>query len=151
MNTLRLRQNGCHFADNIFNCIFLNENLSIVIKISLKFVPKGPINNILSLVQIMACRQQGDKPLSEPMVVSLLMDICGIQPQWVKPLLLPYAYFVILTHFPVVLRIFVIKLGHHRFSQWLLASSTSSHYHNQWWHLINYTPMNRLQWKKYWN
>ena len=25
-NTLRLRPNGCHFADNIFKCIFFNEN-----------------------------------------------------------------------------------------------------------------------------
>ena len=38
------------FADNIFNCIFLNENVQIAIKISLMFVPKGPINNIPSLV-----------------------------------------------------------------------------------------------------
>ena len=36
--------------------------------ISLKFVPKGPINNIPALVQIMAWRQTGDKPLSEPMM-----------------------------------------------------------------------------------
>ena len=44
-----LRQNGHHFAD-IFKCIFLNENALIQIKISLKFVPKGPINNIPALV-----------------------------------------------------------------------------------------------------
>ena len=36
-------QNGCHFADNIFRCIFVNEKFCILIKISLKFVPKGPI------------------------------------------------------------------------------------------------------------
>ena len=53
VNTLRPRQNGHHFADDIFKCIFLNENVWILIKISLKFVPKGPINNIPSLVQIM--------------------------------------------------------------------------------------------------
>ena len=29
LNTLRLRQNGHHFADNTFKCIFLNENVSI--------------------------------------------------------------------------------------------------------------------------
>ena len=46
VNTLRPRQDGRHFADDIFKCIFLNENFLIVIKISLKFVPKGPINNI---------------------------------------------------------------------------------------------------------
>ena len=42
LNTLRPRQNGHHFADDIFKCIFLNENVLIAIKISLKFVPKGP-------------------------------------------------------------------------------------------------------------
>ena len=46
----------------------MNENVWILIKISLKFVPKGPINNIPALVQIMAWRQTGDKPLSEPMM-----------------------------------------------------------------------------------
>ena len=56
-NTLRPRQNGRHFTDDIFNCIFLNENVRISIKISLKFVPKGPINNIPALVQIMAWRR----------------------------------------------------------------------------------------------
>ena len=70
INTLRPRQNGRHFADNIFNCIFLNENAWISLKISLKFVPKVRINNIPSLVQIMAWRRSGDKPLSEPMMVS---------------------------------------------------------------------------------
>ena len=52
VNTLRPRQNGRHFADDIFKCIFLNENVWISNKISLKFVPKGPINNIPALVQI---------------------------------------------------------------------------------------------------
>ena len=67
-NSLRPRQNGCHFPDDIFKCIFLNEHVWISIKISLKFVPKGPINNIPALVQIMAWRRSGDKPLSEPMM-----------------------------------------------------------------------------------
>ena len=31
-------------ADNIFKCIFLNEKFCILIKISLKFIPKGPIS-----------------------------------------------------------------------------------------------------------
>ena len=81
-NTLRPRQNGRHFADDIFKCIFLNENVSIAIKISLKFVPKGPISNIPSLVQIMAWRRPGNKPLSEPMMARL--HICVTRPQWVK-------------------------------------------------------------------
>ena len=48
LNTLRPRQNGCHVTDNIFKCIFLNGNVWIPIEFSLKFVPKGPINNIPS-------------------------------------------------------------------------------------------------------
>ena len=42
--------NGRHFADDIFKCIFLKENVWIPIKISLKFAPQGPINNIPALV-----------------------------------------------------------------------------------------------------
>ena len=84
INTLRLRQNGRLFPDNIFKCIFLNENLWISTKIPLKFVPKGPVNNILALVQIMAWRRPGDKPFSEPMLVSLLRYICITRPQWVN-------------------------------------------------------------------
>ena len=80
---LRLRQNGCHFSEEIFQHIFVNENVWISIKISLKFVPKGQINNIQALVQIMAWCRPGDKPLSEPMMVSLLMHICVTWPQWV--------------------------------------------------------------------
>ena len=84
VNTLRPRQNGRHFADDIFKCILLNENVWIPNKISLKFVPKGPMNNIPSLVQIMAWRRPGDKPLSEPMMVSSLTHICVTRPQWVN-------------------------------------------------------------------
>ena len=83
-NTLRPRQNGRDFADDIFKCIFLSEVVWISIKISLKFVPKGPIDNIPALVQIMAWRRPGDKSLSELMVVSLLTHICVTRPQWVK-------------------------------------------------------------------
>ena len=83
-NTLRPRQHGHHFAYDSFKRIFLNENFGILIKISLKFVHKGPINNIPALVQIMAWRRPGDKPLSEPMVGSLLTHICVTRPQWVK-------------------------------------------------------------------
>ena len=51
------------------------------IKISLKFVPQGTINNIPTLVQIMAWRLPGDEPLSEPMMVSLPTHICVTRPQ----------------------------------------------------------------------
>ena len=57
-NTLRLRQNGCHFTD-IFKCILLNEKAWILLKISLKFVAKVQINNIPAWVQIMAWHWPG--------------------------------------------------------------------------------------------
>ena len=43
-------QNGLHCPDDNFICIFLTENFCILIKISLKFVPKGPIDNNQTLV-----------------------------------------------------------------------------------------------------
>ena len=71
---------------SIFQCIFLNENVWIFIKISLEFVPKGPINNIPALVQIMAWRRPGEKPSSKPMMVSLTMHIFVTWPRWVNSL-----------------------------------------------------------------
>ena len=62
------------FADDIFKCIFLNENFWISNKISLKYVPEGLIDNKPSLVLIMGCRRTG----------SLLMHTCNTWPQWVK-------------------------------------------------------------------
>ena len=84
INTLRPRQNGRHFPDDVYKCIFLNENVWISIKTSLKYLPKGPINNIPALVQIMAWRRPGDKPLYEPMMVRLPTHICVTRSQWVK-------------------------------------------------------------------
>ena len=89
LNTLRPRQNGRHFLDDIFNWIFFNENVLIPITISLKFVPKDPMTNIPALVQKMAWRRPGDKPLSEPMMVKLLMLICVTRPQWVNSGIVP--------------------------------------------------------------
>ena len=99
LNTLRPRRNEQHFADDNFKRIFFNENVWIPIKISLKFVPKGPINNIPALVQIIAWRRSGDKPLFEPMMVSLPTHICVSQPQWVNYVVHPHR--AQLTHWPL--------------------------------------------------
>ena len=64
VNKLRTKQNCHHFAHDIFNCIFLNENVWISLKISLKFIPKFRINNIPALVQIKASRLVGAKPMT---------------------------------------------------------------------------------------
>ena len=67
-NIMRPTQNCRHFADNIFKCTFLKENVWILLKISLTFVPTLRINNIPALVQMMTWCRSGEKPLSEPML-----------------------------------------------------------------------------------
>ena len=71
-NTMRLRQNWCHFADDIFKCISSNEDIWISLTISLKFVPSVRIIDIPALFQIIAWHRPGNKSLSEPMMVRLL-------------------------------------------------------------------------------
>ena len=75
---------GRPFFRRHFQLHFFNENVRISITIPLKFVPKGPINNIPALVQMMAWRRSGDKPLYEPMMVNLLTHVCVTRPQWVN-------------------------------------------------------------------
>ena len=65
VNILRPRKNGLHFTDDIYICILLSKNIRVSIKVSLKFIPKGPIDNMSGLVQIMAWCRTDDKPLSE--------------------------------------------------------------------------------------
>ena len=57
------------FADDIFKCISMNENFCISIQISLKFVPRGTIDNKWALVQVMAWRWIGDRALPESMLI----------------------------------------------------------------------------------
>ena len=83
LTNLRTTQNGHYFPADIFKCIFHDWKyvMYILIKVSLKFVPKGPINDIPALGQILAWRHPDSKPSSEPMVVSLLMHKCITQLQ----------------------------------------------------------------------
>ena len=62
VNTMRPRQNGRHFTDNLFKCIFMNEkvNWSLFLRLKLTIFHRWP----------------GDKPLSEPMMVRLPRHIC---------------------------------------------------------------------------
>ena len=59
-------------ADNIFNCIFLNENVRIQIQIPLKFVSRSPIYNKPAQVQAMAWRRTGDKLLLGPTMTQFI-------------------------------------------------------------------------------
>ena len=84
------------FQTTFSNAFFLNENVCIPLKISLKFVPEVRINSFPALVQIMAWRRPGDKPLSEPMRVNLMTHICVTRPQWVEGVKVNYlGYFSI--------------------------------------------------------
>ena len=64
-------RNDHHFRDDIFKCIFVNKEFWIGIQMSLKFVPKGPIDNKWALVEVMPWRQIGDKPFPELMVTQI--------------------------------------------------------------------------------
>ena len=70
------------FSSDIFKCILLNTNVWILIKISLMFVPKGPINNILAFAQIMAWCQPVNKPFSEPMIDSYMHHLASMSHTW---------------------------------------------------------------------
>ena len=60
-----------------------NSQTTLPSAFSLKFIPKGLINNIPALVQMMTWRRSGDRPLSEPMMVKLPTHIWVTWPQWV--------------------------------------------------------------------
>ena len=132
INTLMLRQNDHHFADDILNCILFNENVSISIKISLKFVPKGPIDNMPTLVQIMSWCQPGNKLLSELMMVSLLTHRCVTQPEWVNSLWPSDA-------------IWRQRPGSTLAQVMACCLTAPSHYLNQCWLIIS-----EVQWHSYW-
>ena len=55
-------------ADDIIKMHILYGIGTIQIQVSLKLVPKGPIDNKAALVQVMAWRRTGDRPLPEPMI-----------------------------------------------------------------------------------
>ena len=129
VNTLRPRGNRRHFTDDIFKCIFLNENEWIPIKISLKFVPTSAINNIPVLVQIMAWRRPGDKLLSEPMMVNLPTHICVTRPQWVKSTLVQTMVLVLPANNPRLTRCWpssMTSLSHNELTPTALFDSMQS-------------------------
>ena len=81
IDTIRPKRDGQHFADDIFKCILLNENIWISLRISQKYVLKVRIDSISALFQTMTWRPSDDKPLSE---TKLATHICVTRPQWVK-------------------------------------------------------------------
>ena len=84
LNSSPHEQNDHHFADNIFWCIFVNEMFHVLIKISLKFVSRNPIDNKPALVQVMAWRRLGNKPLSGPMLTQFTDAYMQHYGRWFK-------------------------------------------------------------------
>ena len=129
INTLRSRQNGRHFSDDILKCIFFYENICISTKFSLKFVAKSSINNIPALVQLMAWCRPGDESLSETMMVSLLTHICVTRSQWAKFIYSLHNSFISLIH----------KLRFHKSWRnfgWINWLNLLSKFHSQLWSAI---------------
>ena len=155
VNTLRPRQNGHHFADDTFKWIFLNENIRISIKTSLKFVPGGSINNIPALVQIMAWHRPGDKPLSEPMMIILLTHICVTRPQWVNSLWPSdtiWQHRSMSTPTQVMAKCWMTTPSHYLHQCWLIISKFD--WHSSAWHFTRYPRHQSLKllWKLFiWN
>ena len=84
INILRPRQMAAIFQTTFSNAFSLMKIYEFRLRFHWSLYPKVRINNIPALVQIMAWRRPGDKPLSEPMVVNLLTHICVTRPQWVN-------------------------------------------------------------------
>ena len=112
------------FRTRHFQKHFFNENAWTSLKILLKFVPKVRINNIPALIQIMAWRRPGDKPLSEPMMVSLLTHICVTRSQWVKAgNKTDFTHTILKYGCKFVLKCYVVCL-HHNFQIQLLSGNS---------------------------
>ena len=82
--TLRPRQIAAILQTIFSNAISWMKIYYFRFEMSLKVVPEGPIYNIPALIRKMAWRQSGDRPLSELMMVSLLMHVWITWPQWVN-------------------------------------------------------------------
>ena len=118
---------------------------------SLTLVPKGPINNIPALVQILAWRRPGDKPLSEPMMARLPTHICVTWPPWINNVkseqsdrrfgddIFVYifvkricSYFLLKVHCSLFLMVHLANVQHW-FKYWLGTDEATSHHLSQWW------------------
>ena len=83
-NSSSLDKMAAILADDNLKCIFLNENDRIPIRISLKCIPMSPIDNKSALVQVMAWRRTGAKPLSGPMLTQFADAYMRHKGRWVN-------------------------------------------------------------------
>ena len=153
-------------SQTTFSSAFSWMNVLIAINISLKIVPKVSINNIRALVQIMAWRSPGDKPLSEPMMVRLPTHICVTRPQWVKCIIntLLTSFSRCRWHFRIgciachncicfihILPKYVsiVPLNYASIGLDNDAEQALSRYRNRWWHgLLTHVSVSRPWWVK---
>ena len=79
------RRDKMNILQTTFSNLFSSKKIfEFRLKISLKFVSNGPINDIPALVQIMAWHRPRDNSLFEPIMVHLTTHTCITQPQWVN-------------------------------------------------------------------
>ena len=83
-NALRPRPDRRHIPHDIFRCIFLNEYVWISIKISLKFVPEGPINNIPHWFRYWLGADEATSHYLDQCCSSLLTQVCVTRPQCIE-------------------------------------------------------------------
>ena len=87
------RQDGHHATGDIFKCIFMNEKSCILIEIPPKFVPKVRLTSQSIdksvLIQVMAWRQRGNKPLTEPMQTQFTDAYMQYNERWVNGDIIP--------------------------------------------------------------
>ena len=81
---IKVRSLAAFFQKTFSNAFSWMKIYKYRLRFHWSFFPKGQINNIPALVLIMGLRRSGEKPLSEPMMVSLLTHICATRPQWVN-------------------------------------------------------------------
>ena len=151
LSHLRLDKMVAILADNNFKCIFLNQNDRMLIQISLKFVPRSPIDNKLTLVQVMAWRRRGDKPLPKPMLIRFTDAYAALGGD---ELIASYCNTIItvVAWAPWCLRslrtwLFAqLKQGCcHWTRYWLVACSIPSHSLNQCWVIVSWILGNKTQ------
>ena len=128
-NTLRSRQNGCHFADDIFKGIFLNENVQILLKISLWFV-YWRIYASLSLNEL-----RGGNMNSVVRLPNIFQDVVNsLRPCYIHLLTLAQ---VIAWH--------LTAPSHYLSQHWLNISEVLRH--SSEGNFIRYTPKPSITWK----
>ena len=104
-------QDGRHFAEGIFRCISMNEEFSVLIRISLKFVPKGPIDNNPALVKIMGWWQAIIWTNADRIHLHICVALGGDELMWVNA----STCLSKLKHWLLVIQQSSTDFGHHWF------------------------------------